>query len=176
MADLRPDLAAHASQAVILHVEDNPASRYAVGRSLRREGFAVREAATGEEGLRLVKEGPDLVILDVNLPDLDGFEVCRRIKAYPATATIPVLHLSASYVTDEAQVRGLEGGADSYLVQPVEPDVLVATVKALLRMRRAEEETRFQARLLDMIGQAVVATDPQGKIIYWNGAAEILYG
>jgi DNA-binding response OmpR family regulator len=137
MADLLSDTV-DISQAAILHVEDDPASRYAVGRVLYREGFTVSEAATGMEGLKLIKEGPDLVILDVRLPELDGFEVCRRIKANPATATIPVLHLSASYVTTKDQVSGLEGGADAYLVQPVDPGVLVATVKALLRMRRAE--------------------------------------
>src|SRR5215217_5852442 len=140
MTDLMPDLMAHAKQTVILHVDDNPATRYTIGRTLGREGFEVREADTGEQALRLAKEGPDLVILDVKLPDIGGFEVCRRIKADPTTATIPVLHLSATYVTDEAQATGLDGGADGYLVQPVDPRVLVATVKALLRLRRAEEE------------------------------------
>jgi PAS domain S-box-containing protein len=139
MSDLMPDVMAHAKQTVILHVDDNPATRYTIGRTLGREGFKVREAATGGEALRLTKEGPDLVILDVKLPDIGGFEVCRRIKADPTTATIPVLHLSATYVTDEAQATGLEGGADGYLVQPADPRVLVATVKALLRLGRAEE-------------------------------------
>src|SRR3954469_3411005 len=110
MADVLPDVA-YISQATILHVEDDPATRYAIGRILHQEGFTVREAATGAEGLKLVKERPDLVILDVQLPDLNGFEVCRRIKADPATAMIPVLHLSARYVTDKDQVTGLEGGA-----------------------------------------------------------------
>ena len=140
MADSVPELSPRVKQTVILHVDDNPATRYTIGRTLNREGFKVMEAATGGEALRLAKEGPDLIILDVKLPDIGGFEVCRRIKANPTTATIPVLHLSATYVTDEAQASGLEGGADSYLVQPVDPRVLVATVKALLRMRRAEEE------------------------------------
>ena len=134
------DLMAHRKQTVILHVDDNPATRYTIGRTLGREGFKVREAATGREALRLAKEGPDLVILDVKLPDIGGFEVCQRIKADPTTTTIPVLHLSATYVTDEAQATGLDGGADGYLVQPVDSRVLVATVKALLRLGRAEEE------------------------------------
>src|SRR5215212_9192981 len=92
--------------------------------------------------VRLARAGPDLVILDVKLPDIDGFEVCRQIKADPKTANIPVLHLSATYVTYEAQATGLEGGADSYLVQPVDHRVLVATIRALLRLQRAEEELR----------------------------------
>ena len=142
MSDPMPNLMDHAKQTVILHVDDNPATRYTIGRILLREGFKVSEAVTGREGLRLAKEGPDLVILDVKLPDIDGFEVCRRIKADPKTANIPVLHLSASYVTYEAQATGLEGGADSYLVQPVDHRVLVATIRALLRLQRAEEELR----------------------------------
>jgi PAS domain S-box-containing protein len=140
MPELMPDLMGHTKQTVILHVDDNPATRYTIGRILGREGFNVNEAVSGSEGLRLAREGPDLVILDVKLPDIDGFEVCRRIKADPKTANIPVLHLSATYVTGEAQVTGLEGGADGYLVQPVDHRVLVATIKALLRLRRAEEE------------------------------------
>ena len=81
MSDPMADLMAHRKQTVILHVDDNPATRYTIGRTLGREGFKVREAATGREALRLAKEGPDLVILDVKLPDIGGFEVCQRIKA-----------------------------------------------------------------------------------------------
>lgn len=139
MSELMPGLTGHEKQSVILHVDDNRATRYTIGRTLEREGFKVSEAVTGREGVRLARDA-DLVILDVKLPDIDGFEVCRRIKADPKTAEIPVLHLSATYVTYEAQAAGLEGGADGYLVQPVDDRVLVATIKALLRMRRAEEE------------------------------------
>ena len=172
MADLLSDTV-DISQAAILHVEDDPASRYAVGRVLYREGFTVSEAATGMEGLRLVKEGPDLVILDVQLPDLDGFEVCRRIKANPATATIPVLHLSASYVTTKDQVSGLEGGADAYLVQPVDPGVLVATVKALLRMRRAEEKYRS---IFENAVEGIFQTTFEGRVVAANPMLARIFG
>jgi PAS domain S-box-containing protein len=172
MADLQSDMG-RISQATILHIEDDPAGRYAIGRVLHHEGFTVREAPTGLEGLRLLKEGPDLVILDVQLPDLSGFEVCRRIKADPATATIPVLHLSASYVTDEDQVTGLTGGADGYLVQPVDPDVLVATVKALLRMRRAEEKYRsIFENAVEGIFQATI----EGRLLTANPALAHMFG
>ena len=90
----------------------------------------------------MIKENPDLVILDVNLPDIDGFEACRRIKADPATSTIPVLHLSATYLDDQHKVMGLESGAEGYLTQPVEPPVLIAYVKALLRVRQAAKEAQ----------------------------------
>ena len=83
------------------------------------------EAATGGEALRLVAQKPDLVILDINLPDIDGFEVCRRIKESSETASVAVLHLSASRVGSEERSEGLEGGADGYLTYPLEPRELV---------------------------------------------------
>ncbi|HEX6373612.1 MAG TPA: ATP-binding protein [Longimicrobium sp.] len=129
--------------ALVLNVDDYEAGRYATSRVLRQAGFEVVDAATGEEALRLVQsEDPDLVLLDVNLPDLDGFEVCRRIKTAPETSTIPVLYLSAAYRTPEHRVQGLDLGADGYLTQPVEPRELVATVNALLRAREVEAAVR----------------------------------
>jgi len=80
------------------------------------------------------------VLLDVKLPDMSGHEVCRRLKA--DDATIPILQISASYVSGPDKVRGLDNGADAYLVKPVEADELIATIRALLRMREAEEARR----------------------------------
>jgi DNA-binding response OmpR family regulator len=123
----------------ILVVDDNEAGLYATSRTLRQEGFEVREASTGQDALRIAMEQPDLVVLDVNLPDMEGFEVCKRIKENPATALIPVLHLSATRVDPASRVIGLDGGADGYLIQPVDSSELVATIRALLRMRAAEK-------------------------------------
>src|SRR5262249_53735910 len=149
-------------------------------RILQKAGFAVREAGTGVEALRLVAEQPDLVILDINLPDLSGYEVCRRIKENPASAVIPVLHLSASLVESETRSRGLEGGADGYLVYPLEPRELVAQVRALLRIRQAEQAVRAQRELLRVtlssIGDGVVATDLAGIITFINPVAQRLTG
>jgi PAS domain S-box-containing protein len=129
--------------ATILVVDDNPASLYSTIRMLRSANFSVVEAATGEQGVAATSSGGvDLVILDVNLPDIDGFEVCRRIRAHPPTARTPVIHLSATFVQDEYKVHGLDVGADGYLTHPVEPPVLIATVNAFLRARRAEEAMR----------------------------------
>ena len=130
----------------ILAVDDNDAFRYSVVRRLRDAGFYVTEAATGAEALRLAREEPVLITLDINLPDIDGFEVCRRLKSDPVTREIPVLHLSASCIGSENKVRGLEGGADAYLTEPIDQQELVATVKALLRMREAQREARRQAQ------------------------------
>lgn len=127
----------------VLVVDDNPATRYAVARVLRSAGLATEEAETGGGALDLLRTlRPDLIVLDVRLPDMLGFEVCQRIKADPETNAIPVLHVSASYMQDEHKVHGLEGGADGYLTHPVEPTVLLATVHSLLRIRDTEDALR----------------------------------
>ncbi|MDZ8026217.1 MAG: response regulator [Nostoc sp. DedQUE11] len=159
----------------ILHVDDNAANRYVVTRILQNAGFTVVEAATGSAGLKAVLEcQPALVILDVKLPDLSGFEVCRQIKANPETTFIPVLHLSASFIQSQDKVEGLDSGADAYLAQPVEPIELVATVRSLLRIRRAEESAFSSARewqsTFDSINDGVCLVDRQGIILRCNRA------
>jgi PAS domain S-box-containing protein len=155
--------------ALVLNVDDYEAGRYATSRVLRQAGFEVVDAATGEEALRRVRDDePDLVVLDVNLPDLDGFEVCRRIKTAPETSSIPVLYLSAAYRTSEHRVQGLELGADGYLTQPVDPRELVATVNALLRAREVEaavreSEERFRS-LVAATAAIVWTTPPDGTM------------
>src|SRR5688572_12846414 len=94
---LRGERAAHE----LLVVDDDPASRYATARLLRAAGFRIREAATGAEGLLCADGGISAMILDVHLPDIDGFELCRLLRSRPDTARLPVLHLTAAYVTDE---------------------------------------------------------------------------
>jgi len=125
--------------STILNVDDADAQRYATSRMLRHAGFEVIEAGTGKRALEMVADRPDLIILDVNLPDMSGFEVCRRIRANQASTRLPVVHLSATLVSTDARVTGLEGGADAYLIQPVQPEELLATVRTLLRSRQAEE-------------------------------------
>jgi signal transduction histidine kinase len=164
----------------ILYVDDDEAMRYAFVWILKREGFRTQEASNGTEALRMAAEKPDLIILDVNLPDIDGFEVCRRIKAHPATAAIPVLHMSGVYVKSEDRTHGLEGGADGYLTKPVEPNEVVATVRSLLRIRQAEEAARTAARewqaTFDAIRDALCLLDPQGCVLRCNRALANLLG
>ncbi|HTW66564.1 MAG TPA: ATP-binding protein [Bryobacteraceae bacterium] len=127
----------------LLNVDDYPPGLYARTKVLRQAGFEVFEATSGDQTLKVMSERqPALVLLDVNLPDMHGFEVCRRIRTNPALAATTVLHISASSTQEQQLVRGLDSGADGYLVEPVDPAVLVATVKAFLRVRQAENALR----------------------------------
>lgn len=130
-----------AGQDIILNVDDQEAERYIKSRDLRRSGFAVVEAQTGAEALRLVEQHqPAVVLLDVQLPDINGQDVCRFIKRkWPE---VMVLMTSATFTTPSDRTIGLDAGADSYLVQPAEPLELVAAVNALLRIRRSEDGLR----------------------------------
>ena len=165
----------------ILNVDDNEAGRYATSRILKAAGFEVLEAATGADALRLMAERPDLVLLDVNLPDIGGFEVCARIKADPANAGIAVVHLSATAIGSDARTEGLEGGADGYITQPVSARELVASLRATLRLREVQQELRESEeryrQLFEAESDAVLLVDDDtGAILEANGAAATMYG
>jgi signal transduction histidine kinase len=135
--------------ATVLNVNDDDANRYLVNRILEMSGFRVLEAATGMGALLMAEQHrPDVIVLDVKLPDISGYEVCERLRANPGTAGMAVLHTSATFVTSDKKVRGLDGGADAYLTQPFEAAELIATVKSLLRLRHAEQAARLRAEEL----------------------------
>ena len=126
---------------VVLNVDDNDTSRYVKTRILRGAGFEVLEAANGAAALEIIARlSPELVLLDVRLPDISGRDICASLKNDPGTASIVVLQTSATHVDSKNRVASLDAGADGYLVEPIEPEELVASVRALLRMRRAEHE------------------------------------
>ena len=160
--------------STVLVIDDNDAERYYVARVLRKAGFETREGASGTEALRLARELPDLITLDIRLPDFSGFEVCRRLKADVATRDIPVLHISASFTTPDARAEGLEGGADGYLTHPVDSAELVATVRALLRTRHAEARVRAAAKewisTFDLIEDGACLTGADGEVARCNRA------
>jgi PAS domain S-box-containing protein len=172
----------------VLNVDDDEAGRYTKTRILQRAGYRVIEAATGAETLRrIAQERPQLVLLDVVLPDFNGLDVCRLIKSDPKTSHTMVLQISASKVTVSDWISGLEGGADSYLTEPVEPEVLVASVRSLLRLYQREEENRrlVQAaqereRLLqstfEQASEAILVCDNQGRISRASHRATMLAG
>ena len=131
------------TDARLLIVDDNAATRYALRRRLALHGYQVQEAGTGGEGLALIgSEQFDALILDVNLPDMSGFDIVRLLRAQPATALLPVIHVSAASIQTGDIITGLDAGADAYLVHPVDPDVLVATLRTLLRVRDTERALR----------------------------------
>ena len=162
------------SEHELLVIDDNPASRYVTVRQLRSAGFRTREAATGAEGLAMADGSISAVILDIHLPDIDGFDLCAMLRSRPSTARVPVLHLTAAYVTDEDKVRGLDSGADAYLTHPVEAAVIVATVQALVRTRVAEEamrrsESKFRA-IYDQAQTGIALLDDRGHVVDANPA------
>jgi PAS domain S-box-containing protein len=125
--------------ATILNVDDNSANRYVKSRVLRAAGFEVLEAATGEGALKLATEKiPDLVLLDIRLPDISGIEVCRRLRADAGTQRIPIVHISATHVTAQDEATSLSAGADIYLAEPVGQQELSSAVRTLLRLRTTE--------------------------------------
>lgn len=154
---MEPANTAAAAAPKILAVDDDPAALYATSRVLRSAGYDVIEASTGNAALAAAPEA-DLVVLDINLPDIDGFEVCRRLRASPETASLPVLHLSATFTDSADFAIGLAAGADAYLTRPVERPVLIATVKTLLFARQADRVRRgSDAKLRAMFDLAPVA-------------------
>lgn len=130
--DIRPNLLeAERGQRTVLVVDDEPAALYATVRLLQDAGFRTLETGSGREALQLVGRA-SAVILDVNLPDMHGVQVCGALKASRTTAHLPVLLKSAVFTDDMHMDAGLTSGADAYLVPPFEPDVLVATLDRLL--------------------------------------------
>jgi DNA-binding response OmpR family regulator len=126
----------------IIIVEDDEDIGDSIRYNLEREGFRVRVAQTGEQALRLILDRPpDLILLDLNLPHMSGFEICRRLRAEPATARVPIVILTAR--TDESdKVLGLELGADDYVTKPFGLRELVARIRAALRRAGVTEIDR----------------------------------
>ncbi|WP_043639250.1 fused response regulator/phosphatase [Nonomuraea candida] len=143
--------------ATVLVVDDTPTKRYILSSWLRRAGHHVIEAGGGAEALAtLAARQVDLVVLDVRLPDIPGHEVCERIKADPATASIPVVQVSANAITVAERAEGLERGADAYLAEPIEPAEFAATVEAMLRYYRARWRAELMAERLAVLAEVTL--------------------
>jgi signal transduction histidine kinase/CheY-like chemotaxis protein len=173
----------------ILNVDDDEAGRYVTSRHLRHAGFDVIEAARGLDAIELARSArPDLLLLDVNLPDISGHEVCAVLRSDSEFSNLPVLMLSASFISGSDRVRGLTGGADAYLAEPVEASELIAVINALLRLRRAEKDVlelnrALKAKVLELettldtlpIGLAI-ANDPDCADVRRNAALAMMTG
>ena len=169
------------TRARLLVIDDTEANRYAVARHLRANGFTVREATTGMAGLELAfAELPDLVVLDIRLPDISGLEVARRLRTDERTADIPLLHISASFTDPASRAKGLDNGADGYLTHPVDPLVMLATIRSLLRAREAERRLHATAAdwsaTFDAIAEGVCITARDGHVTRCNRAFRALVG
>ncbi|MEV6602210.1 SpoIIE family protein phosphatase [Actinoplanes sp. NPDC051346] len=170
------------SPATVLVVDDSATKRYLLVSWLTRAGFTVVEAETGESALSLLSEAEvDLVVLDVKLPDLSGFDVCERIKTDPGYGVLPVIHVSAHAVDVVDRTQGLNRGADAYLVEPIEPDELIATAQAVLRYYRARQRAESLADRMIKLAETTLAINSASTLVGLlqaaaDGASEIFGG
>lgn len=166
------------SGTLILNVDHNPINRQLTSETLRQDGFIVIEANTGAQALYLAKsKQPNLILLEINLPDVCGFVVGQQLKTDRVTAPIPIVHIADSYLSDSVQLHLLNSEAEAYLTRPVETPVLMATVKSLLRSRAHQVATKAvqadvpdsQARsqaLLEAIPDLILHVDGQGRYLH----------
>lgn len=117
----------------ILIVDDYPGARYLRSRILSEAGYEVLEANNGTEALAMARAArPSLILLDVNLPDISGLEVCERLKQDPETASIPIIQITGAWLSDEHRQEGLSSGANAYLIEPVDDVTLLRNVVMLI--------------------------------------------
>jgi len=165
----------------LLIVDDNAATRYAMRRTVERHGYTVLEAGTGSEGLAMIAANDFAgLILDVNLPDMSGFDIVRKLRDDPETQLLPVIHVSAASIETGDMITGLDNGADAYLIHPVDPDVLLATIRTLLRVRETEDalresEARFREIFIN-IAAPIGVVDSRLAVIEANDAFRRLAG
>jgi two-component system, NtrC family, sensor kinase len=164
----------------ILVVDDREQNRYILSRTLQQAGYECEQGSTGHQALEKARTLPSLIILDVHLPDASGLDICQQIKKDPVTSHIPVLQISASYISSEDKAKSLESGADSYLTHPIDSMVLIATVRSLLRLRTAESIAREASvqwqSTFDALSEALALVDPGGKFVRCNAAFAHLCG
>ena len=164
----------------ILIVDDREQNRYIVSRILQQAGYESEHAGSGRQALERARTLPSLIILDVHLPDASGFDVCQQIKRNPLTAHVPVLQISASFVSSEDKAKALEAGADSYLTHPIDAVVLVATVRSLLRLREAESAAKESSMewqsTFDALSEGLALVNSRGEFARFNLAFAQLCG
>ena len=156
-----PASSATTTSARVLVVDDDRALRAALQRLLRAEGFEVWTAANGREALEFFREGiaPDVVLLDVVMPEVDGFEVCKRLKQDPETRLTPVVMLTGLHAVED-RVRGIEAGADDLLTKPFERTELLARVRSLVRLKSYTDELERAESVVFALALSIEGKDP----------------
>jgi DNA-binding response OmpR family regulator len=149
----------------VLNVDDNAPSRFLRSRILEQAGYEVREAENAEQAIAscLTGKPPELILLDVALPDSDGFTVCERVKA--ASGQIPIVMITSVYRSAQARREGFAAGADEYLLEPIDPDRLVASVRRFLDPSRRGNLTPPATIVTDATGQILSANAAAGRLL-----------
>ena len=144
----------------ILIVDDESAARAALEALLRREGFDVRDASDGPSALaECATFRPDLILLDILMPGINGFEVCRRIKATPETRLTPVVLITGLSATED-RIEGINAGADDFLSKPIDINELLARTRSLLRLKQYTDELENAEAVVFTLAQSIEARDP----------------
>lgn len=158
--------------ARVLIVDDVPANLKLLEAKLMAEYFGVLQASSGPEALEMaVREKPDIILLDVMMPGMDGFEVCRRLRAMPETSHVPIIMVTA-LDQQKDRVEGLEAGADDFLTKPVDDVALFARVKSLVRLKMLTDELRMREETGQRIG--LVGEDQDAEVSAENGQILLL--
>jgi cyclic di-GMP phosphodiesterase len=144
----------------ILIADDHPAARMALTTLLRREGFEVHDVSSGDEALaQCASFRPDLILLDIVMPGMNGFEVCRRIKATPETRLTPVVLITGLSETGD-RIKGINAGADDFLSKPIDMNELLARTRSLLRLKQYTDELENAESVLFTLAHSIEARDP----------------
>lgn len=156
----------------VLIVDDNPAGLYVTAKILTTAGYQVLKAANGAEMRSCLLKNPDAIVLDINLPDIDGYTLCKEVKENPATSMIPVIHLSATFTDAGSHITGIQSGAEAFLAQPVHPDLLITTVQSLIQIRDVklalrESEKKYR-QIVELVQEGILVIDEDGIITYVN--------
>jgi diguanylate cyclase (GGDEF)-like protein/PAS domain S-box-containing protein len=180
MSTFAPVSAASPRQAAVLIVDDAPAHLGALRSMMLQQGYQTFVANSGERALSIAQRAlPDLVLLDINLPGMDGMEVCRRLKAHPVTCTIPVIFMSARSETEDI-VAAFDIGASDYITKPLRLAEVCARVRAQLQFRRtslSQQEQADRLRLIvNSIDEGLMLIEPSGRIQYANPACDRYLG
>lgn len=161
----------------LLVIDDEKTSRLTLSRLLKREGYGVALAANGTEGLRMAVElQPDLILTDVVMPDMDGYELCRRIRNHAGISELPVI-MFTSLEDHDSRVQGIEAGADDFLSKPVDPSLLKARIKTVTRLNRFRRIQTQRSRLTWVVENAAegyVLCNQDGLVVFSNTKARQL--